>query len=200
MAEEQIRPDVKKKRGRWHSETIADIPAEHLIFLDESGANTKMARIYGRSVRGKRAYGSVPHGHYISVTMVSAIRLSGVFAAHSFVGSMNAERFLDWVKTCLVPGLVKGDVVIMDNLPVHHNKKAREAIEAAGARVEYLPQYSPDYNPDEQVWSKTKTILRRMAKRTVDGLLAVVGQAISTITPKDCIGYFKHCGYCNNLS
>lgn len=154
-----------------------------------------MQRIYGRSVRGRRAYGVVPHGHYISVTMVSAIRLSGVFAEHSFVGAMNAERFRIWVKERLVPGLAVGDVVVMDNLSCHKDQEAREAIEAVGARVVHLPPYSPDFNPDEKVWSKTKSILRRMAERTVEGLLSVIGQAMASITPQDCAGYFKHCGY-----
>ena len=154
-----------------------------------------MQRIYGRAVRGQRAYGIVPHGHYVSVTMVSAIRLSGVFAGHSFAGAMNAERFRAWVKSHLVPGLSEGDVVVMDNLSCHKDREAREAIEAAGARVMYLPPYSPDFNPDESVWSKTKAILRRMAERTVGGLLAVIDQAISSITPQDCAGFFRHCGY-----
>ena len=158
-----------------------------------------MQRLYGRTVRGQRAYGIVPHSHYVSVTMVSAIRLSGVFAGHSFVGSMNAERFRDWVKTRLVPGLLEADVVVMDNLACHKDREAREAIEAVGARVLYLPPYSPDFNPDENVWSKTKSMLRRMAERTVDGLLAVIGKAISSITPQDCAGFFRHCGYRNTF-
>ena len=127
--------------------------------------------------------------------MPSAIRLSGVFAGHSFVGSMNAGRFRAWVKEHLVPGLTQGDVVVMDNLASHKDREAREAIEAVGARVFYLPPYSPDFNPDEKVWSKTKALLRRMAERTVDGLLAVIGQAIASITPQDCAGFFHHCGY-----
>ncbi len=132
--------------------------------------------------------------------MVSAVRLSGVFAGHSFVGAMNGERFCAWVKDFLVPGLSVGDVVVMDNLGSHKDKEAREAIESAGARVMYLPPYSPDFNPDEQVWSKTKTILRRLAKRTVGDLLEVIGQAISRITPTDCAGFFKHCGYGSTIS
>lgn len=159
-----------------------------------------MQRTHGRALRGQRVYGVVPHGHYLSVTMVSAVRLSGVFSGHSFVGAMNGERFRAWVKAFLVPGLSKGDVVIMDNLGSHKDREARESIEAVGARVLYLPPYSPDFNPDEQVWSKTKTILRRMAKRTVDGLLAVIGQAISSITPQDCFGFFRHCGYGSNFT
>jgi transposase len=194
VAEEQNRPDVRRKRKLWFRK-IAKVPANHLVFLDESGANTKMHRLYGRSIRGKRAYGEVPHSHYISVTMICAVRLSGVFAAHSFVGSMNGKKFCDWVKTSLAPGLVKGDVVIMDNLSAHKNKDARKAIEAVGARVEFLPEYSPDFNPSENVWSKTKTTLRRMGKRTVDGLLSVIDTVVSLVTPSDCKGYIEHCGY-----
>jgi transposase len=159
-----------------------------------------MQRTHGRALRGRRVYGIVPHGHYVSVTMVSAVRLSGVFAGYSFVGAMNAGRFRAWVKASLVPGLVENDVVVMDNLASHKDREAREAIERVGARVLYLPPYSPDFNPDEHVWSKTKTLLRRLAKRTVDGLLGVVGQAISSTTPQDCAGFFKHCGYRNTFS
>jgi transposase len=195
IAEEQNRSDVAKERKNWHSKTLKDVPAKHLVFLDESGANTKMHRAYGRSTRGKRAYGRVPNGHYVPVTMVCAVRLTGVFAADSFVGSMNGVRFCNWVKTSLVPGLVKGDVVIMDNLSAHKNEEARKAIEAVGARIEFLPAYSPDFNPSENVWSKSKTIIRRIVDRTVSGLLSVIDEAISCITPSDCQGYFKHCGY-----
>ena len=127
--------------------------------------------------------------------MVCAVRLSGVFAGHSFVGAMNAERFRGWAKAFLAPGLSKNDVVVMDNLGSHKDSEAREAIEAVGARVLYLPPYSPDFNPDEHVWSKTKSILRGLAKRTVDGLLSVIEEAISSITPQDCAGFFRHCGY-----
>jgi len=113
---------------------------------------------------------------------------------------MNAERFRSWIKAFLVPGLSVNDVVVMDNLGSHKDREAREAIESVGARVLYLPPYSPDFNPDEQVWSKTKTILRSLAKRTVDGLLGIIDQAISSITPQDCASFFKHCGYRNTIT
>lgn len=152
---ERDRPDVREKRERWFSETIAGIPVSKLVFLDESGANTQMQPAYGRAPRGQRVHSPIPHGHYISVTMVAAIRRSGPFAAHSFVGAMNAERFRTWVNVHLIPGLRKGDVIIMDNLPVHKDAEARRAIEKAKALVLFLPPYSPDLNPDENLWSKT---------------------------------------------
>ena len=165
------------------------------MFLDESGANTQMQRLYGRAPRGERAYGIVPHGHYVAVTMVAAIRRDGPVAPRSFVGAMNSERFRDWVSTALCPCLREGDVVVMDNLPAHKDKKAVERIEAAKARVLYLPPYSPDLNPDEKLWSKTKSILRRLAKRCVVGLLSVIEQAVAQVTPNDCASFFKSCGY-----
>lgn len=165
------------------------------MFLDEIGANTQRQRTHGRAPRGERVYGVVPHGHYVSVTMVAAVRLAGPVAPRSFVGAMNAERFRAWVKKALCPCLREGDVVAMDNLASHKDREAREAIESAGARVLYLPPYSPDFNPDEKRWSKTKSILRRMAERCVERLPEVIGQAISQVTPKDCAGFFKSCGY-----
>ena len=118
------RPDVKEKRERWYQETIANIPIEHLVFLDESWANTQMQRSHGRAPSHLRAYGVVPHGHYLQVTSVSAVRPSCVFANNSFVGSMTGQRFHDWVVEYLVPDLEKDDVVIMDNLRSHKDKTA----------------------------------------------------------------------------
>jgi transposase len=166
-----------------------------LVFLDESGANTQMQRLYGRAPRGQRAYGVVPHGRHVAVTMVAAIRRDGPVAPRSFVGAMNGERFRDWVSTALCPCLGEGDVVVMDNLPAHKDKKAVAWIEGAKARVLDLPPYSPDLNPDEKLWSKTKSILRRLAERSVAGLLSVIGRAVAQVTANDCAGFFTSCGY-----
>jgi len=154
-----------------------------------------MQRLYGRAPSNLRAYASVPHGHYMRVTTVSAIRLSCVFASDSFVGTMTGKRFQEWVVECLTPDLNKGDVVVMDNLRSHKDKVALEAIESVGARVLFLPPYSPDLNPIELVWSKTKAVLRGCAERSVARLPFAVAGAISCITAEDCIGFFKHCGY-----
>ncbi len=174
---------------------ILGIPTEKLVFLDESGANTKMQPFYGRSPRGCRAKGYVPHGHYLSVTMVAAVRLSGPLAARSFVGAMNQERFEAWLAECLVPRLQEGDVVVLDGSSCHKSAKAREIIEQAGCRLLFLPPYSPDFNPDEQLWSKTKAILRKLKQRTVDKLLEAVYHAVDKVSAKDCKGFFRHCGY-----
>jgi transposase len=165
------------------------------VFLDESGANTKMQPLYGRSPRGCRAKGYVPHGHYLSVTMVAAVRLSGPMAARSFVGAMNQERFQAWLAECLVPRLQKGDVVVLDGSSCHKSAKAREIIEQAGCKLLFLPPYSPDFNPEEQLWAKTKAILRKLKHRTVDKLLEAVYHAVDKVSAKDCKGFFKHCGY-----
>lgn len=154
-----------------------------------------MQPLYGWAPRGCRAKGYVPHGHYLNVTMVAAVRLNGPLAARSFVGAMNQERFNAWLTECLVPCLRKGDVVVMDGSSCHKSLRAREIIEKAGCRMLFLPPYSPDFNPDEQLWAKTKSILRKLKHRTVDKLLDAVYQAVASVSEKDCKGFFKHCGY-----
>lgn len=174
---------------------IPGISVKKLVFLDESGANTKMQPLYAWAAKGCRAKGYVPHGHYVNVTMVAAVRLSGPLAARSFVGAMNQERFHAWLSECLVPCLKKGDVVVMDGSSCHKSKKAREIIESARCHMLILPPYSPDLNPDEQLWSKTKSILRKLKHRTVDKLLDAVYHAVKQVSAKDCRGFFAHCGY-----
>jgi transposase len=171
------------------------VPAERLVFLDESGANTQMTRRYGRSPVGQRLVCHVPHGHYQTTTLIAAVRLKGPQAPWLFAGAMDGELFLAWVKQGLVPGLQRGDVVILDNLATHKVAGVREAIEGVGARLEYLPPYSPDFNPIENLWSKVKQELKRRAPRTARQLFTAAGAAFATITPEDCRGFFLHAGY-----
>ena len=171
------------------------MPAARLVFVDESGANTQMTRRYGRSPVGQRLVCSVPHGHYHTTTLIAAVRLQGPQAPWLFAGPMDGELFLAWVKQGLVPELQRDDVVILDNLATHKVAGVREAIESAGARLEYLPPYSPDLNPIENLWSKVKQGLKSHAPRTARQLLKAAGAAFATVTPADCHGFFLHAGY-----
>ena len=154
-----------------------------------------MTRRYGRSPVGQRLVCPVPQGHSQTTTMIAAVRLKGPQAPWMFAGAMDGELFLAWVKQGLVPVLQRGDVVLMDNLATHKVAGVREAIEAAGARLEYLPPYSPDFNPIENLWSKVKQGLKSRAPRTAGQLLKAAGAAFNTVTPEDCRGFFLHAGY-----
>lgn len=166
-----------------------------MLFLDESGASTAMGRLYGRSDVGQRCIGFVPAGHWKIVTAVAAIRLDGLTAAVSLDTPVDRQVFRAYVEHALVPILRPGDVVVMDNLSSHKCAGVREAIEAAGARLLYLPPYSPDKNPIEMIWSKAKKLLRDTAARTIEALQEAIGDALAAITPSDIAGCFRHCGY-----
>lgn len=154
-----------------------------------------MARLYGRSPRGQRCRSALPHGHWKTITFIAGLRLNGVAAPAVVDGAMNGETFLTWVEGMLVRELEPGDIVIMDNLPAHKVDGVRDAIEAAGASLLYLPPYSPDFNPIEKAFSKLKALLRKAAARTVDDLYQAVASAIDAITPAECGNYFQACGY-----
>ena len=169
--------------------------ARQLVFVDESGANTQMTRRYGRSPVGQRLVCPVPQGHYQTTTMIAGVRLKGPQAPWLFDGPMDGELFLAWVKQGLVPVLKRDDVVILDNLSTHKVAGVQEAIEAAGARLEYLPPYSPDLNPIENLWSKVKQGLKSRDPRTARQLFKAAGTAFDSITSQDCQGFFLHAGY-----
>lgn len=165
------------------------------MFVDESGANTQMTRRYGRSPVGQRLVWRVPQGHYQTTTMIAAVRLKGPQAPWLFDGSMDGELFLAWVKTGLVPVLQPDDVVILDNLSTHKVAGVQAAIEAVGARLEYLPPYSPDFNPIENLWSKVKQGVRSRDPRNARQLFKAAGAAFDTVTSEDCHSFFLHAGY-----
>jgi transposase len=185
---------VKAARELWHGH-LKDVPVEKLVFIDESGAKTNMTRTRGRAPRGVRVIDKVPHGHWKTTTMISAIRTTGPFAAALVSGATDGDVFLAYVEHALVPELRPGDVVILDNLQPHKATGVREMVEAAGARLLYLPPYSPDFNPIENMWSKVKQHLRSAAARTFEALQAAVWAALDRVTPSDCAGFFRHCGY-----
>jgi transposase len=174
---------------------LKDVDPHRLVFLDESGTQTSMTRLRGRAPKGERVVAKVPGGHWKIVTLIGAIRTSGPFAAASIVGATDSDVFRTYIREVLTPQLQAGDVVVMDNLSPHKAPGVREAIESAGATLRYLPPYSPDFNPIEPMWSKVKGKLRSLAARTIDTLHDAIGLAMATITPNDCLSYFRHCGY-----
>jgi len=189
---------VAEKRARWHERLIAE-SATRLVFVDESGASTKMTRLRGRAPAGQRVVGRVPHGHYQTTTLVAGIRLLGPCAPWLFEGAIDGEMFLAWVVQGLVPTLQKGDLVIMDNLATHKVQGVAEAIAAAGSRLLYLPPYSPDFNPIENMWSKIKQILRSADPRTERDLIHAAKIAFQAISPTDCQGFFSNARYATCL-
>jgi transposase len=193
-AAEQDRPDVAAARAELKAEQ-ASLDERRLLFIDETAATTKMVRHYGRSPRGKRLIAKVPHGHWKTLTLVAALRVDGLTAPYVVDGAMDGASFLAYVEQVLCPTLRKGDIVFMDNLRTHKVEGVREAIEAAGATVRYLPPYSPDLNPIEQAFAKLKAALRKRAARTVTTLWKLIGKLIKTFAPSECANYFRHAGY-----
>lgn len=165
------------------------------MFIDETGASTKMARLRGRSKRGMRCRSPIPHGHWKTTTFTGALRLTGMTAPMVLDGPMTGEWFLAYVEQVLVPTLRPNDVVILDNLPAHKGIAARLAIEAVGARMLFLPPYSPDFNPIENAFSKLKSILRKTAARSVAELWDAIRDALPRFTPGECANYFTAAGY-----
>jgi transposase len=174
---------------------MPDLDPQRLLFIDESGAKTNMTRRRGRSRRGQRLKAFAPLGHWHTTTMISAIGLCGVRASMVLDGATDTEAFCIYIERVLAPVLRDGEIVVMDNLQPHKHPRVRQAIEAAGATLVYLPPYSPDFNPIEPMWSKVKQSLRSTAARTFEGLLAAIKAALESVMPTDCVGFFRGCGY-----
>jgi transposase len=174
---------------------IKDVPLPDLVVLDESYATTTFTRLRGRSPRGVRLVSRVPHGHWKLLTVIAAMTTKGVLCGVTVDATTDADVFGTFVRQVLVPSLRPGQVVIMDNLAAHKVGVIRQAVEAVGARVLYLPPYSPDYSPIEPMWSKVKQHLRSIGARTVATVGEAVQTALASITESDCHGYFRHCGY-----
>lgn len=154
-----------------------------------------MARLRGRAPRGERCHAPVPHGHWKTTTFVGALRLSGMTAPMVLDGAMNGPAFLAYVDQVLVPTLAPGDIVVMDNLPAHKSIGVRQAIEGAGAKLYFLPPYSPDFNPIENAFSKLKSFLKKTAARTKVDLWSAIGRGIDAFSPSECLNYFAAAGY-----
>ena len=165
------------------------------MFIDETWASTNMARRYGRAPRGQRLRVGVPHGHWKTTTFIAGLRRSGLVAPFVIDGPINREAFETYIARVLVPELVTGDVVVMDNLSSHKGPRVRAMIEAAGARLLYLPPYSPDFNPIENAFAKLKTLLRKAGERSIEGLWTAIGRLLDAFTPDQCANYLAAAGY-----
>ena len=185
---------MAEARWQWKGDQARLDPAR-LVFVDETGASTKMVRLYGRAKRGRRVVGRIPWGHWKTVTFVAGLRLDGLTAPFVIDCPMNGAIFIEYLRQCLVPTLRPGDIVIIDNLPAHKRDEVREIIEAAGATLRYLPPYSPDLNPIEQSFAKIKSHLRKHKERTVPALYDRIGCALDTFALTEFPNYFRNSGY-----
>jgi transposase len=165
------------------------------VFIDETWASTNMARRYGRARRGQRLRAGVPPGHWKTTTFVAGLRTTGIVAPFVLNGPINREAFETYVARVLVPELRPSDVVIMDNLSSHKGPRVCAMIEEAGARLLYLPPYSPDFNPIENAFAKLKALLRKAGERTVEGLWTAIGRLLNAFTPDECANYLAAAGY-----
>ncbi len=181
-------------RSEYEAEVLR-LVLERLKFLDEAGSNIAMTRLYGRAPPGRRVVESVPQNYGENVSMLAAISVAGVSAPMTITGAVDGLVFLEYVKQVLCPTLAEGETVVMDNLSAHKIAGVRQAIEAKGARLLYLPPYSPDLNPIEKCWAKIKTYLRKAKARTYETLTAALKEALLTITTADIRGWFASCGY-----
>jgi transposase len=193
-AAEQDRLDIAEARQQWRAQQ-GEWRVQNLVFVDETGASTKMTRLYGRCPRGERLVASVPWGHWKTTTFIGALRQEGLVGPCAFDGPMNGEKFRAWVEQFVVPELRKGDIVVLDNLSSHKVAGVRKAIENAGARLLYLPSDRPDLNPIEQWFAKLKALLRKAAARTFDALIQAIANALQTFTPDECANYLANSGY-----
>lgn len=168
---------------------------DQFVFLDEFGATTNMARTHARGPRGQRVVCKTPHGHWKVLSTIAALTVGGMLGCGTFDGATDTDTFMAFVREGLVPHLKPGQIVVLDNLPAHKSRQVDALIQSVGARVLRLPPYSPDFNPIEMAISKIKSVLRKLARRTVDALLTAIGDAVASITAADAIGFMRHCGY-----
>ena len=194
VASERDRPDVARRREQW-AERQDQVDAERLVFIDETWTKTNMEPLRGWAPVGVRLVAKVPHGHWQTSTFIAALRCDRIEAPWLLDGPVNAAAFLTYVEKILSPTLRSGDLVIMDNLSSHKGKAVRQAIRAVGAKLLFLPKYSPDLNPIEQVFAKLKHLLRKEAARTIETLTAAVGKLLGAFTAEECVNYFVNSGY-----
>jgi transposase len=181
------RERFQRRMRRW--------PADKLVFVDESGVNFAMTRSLAWGPRGERVTDDVPAGRWETYSVIAALRAKGVTAPMVLRGAMDTESMRAWVRTELAPTLRRGDIVVLDNVSFHDDPEIAELIGQRGARLEFLPPYSPDLNPIEEAWAKVKTILRAAQARVFDALLWALDEALSAISSQDCQGWFQHAGY-----
>lgn len=194
FASEQDRRDVAWRRSQWKKHQDRLDP-RRLVFVDETWAKTNMTRTRGWCRKGLPLKAKVPQGHWKTMTFLAALRHDRIAAPCVFDGPINGERFLAWVQQALAPTLNPGDVVIMDNLSSHKSPAIRKAIREAGARLFFLPPYSPDLNPIEQVFAKLKTLLRKADERTIDATWRRIGKLLERFSPQEGANYIRNSGY-----
>ena len=185
---------MAERRALWRV-AQAGLDPEHLVFIDESWVTTNMARLRGRAMRGQRVIDRVPHGHWKTTTLISALDLRGIRCSMDLDGAVNRLAFEAFLEHVLLANLRPGDLVILDNLSSHKGPRASQLVQTAGAQLMYLPPYSPDLNPIEMAFSKIKQKLRSLRLRTIDELWSGMHAVLATIRPSDAAGYFQHCGY-----
>ena len=193
-ASEQDRPDVLEQREAWFEGQL-DLNPRKLVFVDETWASTNMTPLYGWARRGERLRASAPFGSWKRTTFVAGLRLTGMTAPMIIEGSINGASFLDYVRRYLAPTLTPGDIVVIDDLSSHKSDDVRDAIEAVGASVRFLPPYSPDFSPIEKAFAKLKALLRRAAARTSEAVRAALEKFAGIFTPTECANFFAACGY-----
>ncbi|MGQ0559631.1 MAG: IS630 family transposase [Sphingosinicella sp.] len=191
---EQLRPKIARRRAQWRKYQNRLDPAR-LVFVDETWAKTNMAPLRGWAPVGQRLNAKVPYGHWRTMTFIAALRHNRIDAPFVFDQPINAVSFTAWVEQQLAPTLAPGDIVIMDNLSSHKRPAIRTAIRARGARLLYLPPYSPDLNPIEQVFAKLKHLLRAAAERTSQATWQRIGTILERFPPQECAAYLKNSGY-----
>jgi transposase len=194
VAGERDRPDVARRRSQW-TKYQDRVDAGRLVFIDETWTRTDMAPLRGWATRGSRLLAKVPNGRWKTMTFLAALRNDRIDAPWFIDGPINGESFRLYVKEVLLPTLQPGDIVILDNLGSHKSKAVRQLIRAVGARILFLPKYSPDLNPIEQVFAKLKHLLRKAAARTPDAVCAAIADALDAFKPQECANYLKNSGY-----
>jgi transposase len=194
VAGERDRPDVARRRAQW-TKYQNRIEPERLVFIDETWTKTNMAPLRGWAPRGTRLVTKVPHGHWKTATFLAALRHDRIEAPWLLDAPIDGETFRTYVEEVLVPTLRPGDIVIMDNLGSHKGSAVRRLIRSAGAKLFFLPKYSPDLNPIEQVFAKIKHQLRKVAARTVETVCTAIGELLGSFTSAECANYFKNSGY-----
>lgn len=197
FALEQARADVARRRHRWRS-FQGGLDPRRLVFIDETWIKTNMAPLRGWAPKGKRLRAFAPHGHWRTLTFLGALRCDRLVAPCLFDGPINGECFRAYVEQQLAPALKAGDIVVMDNLGSHKSAAIRQIIRAAGARLWFLPPYSPDLNPIEQTFAKIKHWMRLAQKRTIDDTCQQLAKLIADIQPQECSNYFQKAGYASN--
>ena len=194
VAGERDRPDVARRRAQW-TKYQDRIEPERLVFIDETWTKTNMAPLRGWAPCGERLIAKVPHGRWKTTTFLAALRHDRIDAPWLLEGPIDGESFRTYVEKVLLPTLREGDIVIMDNLGSHKGKAVRALIRSAGAKLFFLPKYSPDLNPIEQVFAKLKHLLRKTAARTVEAICIAVGELLGTFSAEECANYFSNSGY-----